>query len=811
MLGTLTALLLTIPALLGADAATTAKQELQRFEYAEPHMGTEFRLVLYANEQSHADAASRAAFGRIGELDSLLSDYKADSELSRLNAQARDQASGWIAVGSDLWDVLNQAHQVSKRSNGAFDITVGACVRLWRRSLQQKELPDLERLKTALSTASWNSLELRQVDQKVRLARAGMRLDLGGIAKGYALDEALRTLREHGVPSELVDGGGDVAVGVAPPQREGWTVAMSEGAWNGQQSLTLVNEALATSGDRYQHVVVDGKRYSHIIDPKTGLGLTQPRAATVRAPSAMVADAWASALCVMGQDGAEAAMTAAGEAVQGVVFEADATDSAQGVTVEASPLNPPRDPDKRLNIVFILADDLGWNDLACQGSDYYSTPNLDQLARDGMRFTSAYAAASNCAPTRAALMSGLYAPRTGVYTVGSGARGKAKDRKLTPPKNQTELHGTFFTMAECLQRAGYRTGHFGKWHLGGDGVTDPQAQGFEVNIAGAHYGTPPSYFWPYQRSKKDPNNPGQRKITQQLPGLEDGKEGEYLTDRLTDEALKFLEADDGRPFFLYLPHYAVHTPIKAPRDEVWQWKKKPVGVHQQNPTYATMIDLLDRNVGRVLDKLEELNLADNTLVVFTSDNGGYGGYLDMGIDMGNITHNSPLRGGKGTYYEGGIRVPLIMRWPGRIPAQSVQSLPVTTVDFYPTFVGLAGAQPPAMKLDGSNLAPLWQPQKQQPASPSALSELKTRPIFWHMPGYLDARRGWRTTPVSAVRKGPYKLLEFLEDGRLELYDLDADISERMDLSASKPELRDALHAELQQWRESVDAPMPTPK
>jgi arylsulfatase A-like enzyme/thiamine biosynthesis lipoprotein ApbE len=793
MLGTLTALLLTIPALYGADDAPVANQELQRFEYAETHMGTEFRLVLYAADQANADAASRAAFARIGELDGLLSDYQAESELNRLNAQAREQASGWVEVGSDLWGVLRQATQISQLSNGAFDVTVGECVRLWRRSYRQKELPTSARLQDALSTTSWSSLELSSEGQNVRLGRAGMRLDLGGIAKGYALDEALRTLRSHGVAAALVDGGGDVAVGDAPPQREGWIIALSEGEWHGQRSVTLVNEALATSGDRYQHVLVDGKRYSHIIDPTTGLGLTQPRAATVRAPSAMVADAWASALCVLGQSGAAAAMDAAGDSVEGIVFEAASTKK------------------DRLNIVFILADDLGWNDLACQGSDYYLTPNLDRLARDGMRFSSAYASAANCAPTRAALMSGLYAPRTGIYTVGSGARGKAKDRKLTPPKNQTELHGTFYTMAECLQRAGYRTGHFGKWHLGGDQTTNPEAQGFEVNIAGAEYGTPPSYFWPYQRTAKDPKKPGQRKVTQQLPGLEDGKEGEYLTNRLTDEALKFLEADDGRPFFLYLPHYAVHTPIKAPRDEVWQWKKKPLGVHQQNPTYATMIDILDRNVGRIMDKLDELGMADNTLVVFTSDNGGYGGYQDMGIDMGNITHNFPLRGGKGTYYEGGIRVPLIMRWPGRIAAQSVQSLPVTTVDFYPTFVELAGAQPPAMELDGRNLAPLWQPQKQTKSVPSALTGLKTRPIFWHMPGYLNARTGWRTTPVSVVRKGQYKLLEFLEDGRLELYDLDTDISERMDLSASHPELRDALHAELQQWRESVAAPMPTPK
>lgn len=804
MLGTLLALLLPLAAPAGADAALPASQQLQRFEYSEAHMGTEFRLVLFAADQSQADAASHAAFARIGELDACLSDYQAESELSRLNALAAKQGSDWVQVSDDLWQVLQHAQMVSASSNGAFDVTLGACVRLWRRSYRQHELPTAARLQKAMQSSNWAALQLRAEDQAVRLGRAGMKLDLGGIGKGYALDEALQTLREHGVNSALVDGGGDVAVSDAPPQREGWTVALAEGDWNGKRSLTMANEALATSGDRYQFVVLNEQRYSHIIDPQTGLGLTQPRAATVRAPSAMAADAWASALCVLGSQNGQAALRKAGDGVRGVVFEA--------APASAPNQQPKTDGSKeRLNIVFILADDLGWADLACQGSDYYHTPNLDQLARDGMRFTSAYAAASNCAPTRAALMSGLYAPRTGVYTVGSGKRGKAKDRKVEPPKNKVDLHGSFVTLAESLQQAGYRTGHFGKWHLGGNSVTRPEAQGFEVNIGGAQYGTPPSYFWPYQRSKKDPDDPGQRIITQQLPGLLDGEEDEYLTDRLTDEALKFLEADDGRPFFLYLPHYAVHTPIKAPRAQVWEWKKKPVGVHQQNPTYATMIDILDQNVGRILNKLDELGLRDNTLVVFTSDNGGYGGYLDMGIDMGNITHNFPLRGGKGTYYEGGIRVPLLMRLPGRIAAQSVQSLPVTTVDFYPTLLDLAGAAPPAQPLDGRTMTPMWQPQKPAAAVPSALTELKTRAIFWHMPGYLDARRGWRTTPVSVIRKGPYKLLEFLEDGSLELYDLSADISERMNLAESHSELRDALLAELQQWRETVSAPMPTPK
>lgn len=804
MFGALLALLLTLPHPLVDCAGPPLRQELQRFEYSEAHMGTEFRVVLYAASATAAASASRAAFDRIGELDAMLSDYKNDSELSRLNQLARFSATDWVQVSPELWTVLDHAKRVSAQTEGAFDVTVGACVAQWRRSSRQERLPHADAVAEALATSGWRSLNLRAEDHSVQLALQGMKLDLGGIAKGYALDEALRCMRDHGVTSALVDGGGDVAVGAAPPHRDGWTVALSEGAWNGRTSLTLANEALATSGDRYQHVMIDGKRYSHIIDPATGLGLTTPRSATVRATNAMQADAWASALCVIGQANAASALAASGSKVRAIVFEAQ----ADALSVRKPSSLPPNTTPP--NVVFIVADDLGWADLACQGSDYYHTPNLDRLARDGMRFTSAYAAAANCAPTRAALMSGLYAPRTGVYTVGSGARGKAKDRQLVPPKNQTELDGTFFTLAECLQRAGYRTGHFGKWHLGGDDDTKPEAQGFEVNVGGAHFGHPPTYFWPYRKLKQDPNNPDQPIVRQQLPGLEDGKEGEFLTDRLTDEALQFLAADDGRPFFLYFPTYTVHTPIQAPQDLVWEWKKKPAGTRQKNPTYASMIQILDRNVGRILDKLDELGIADNTLVVFTSDNGGYGGYRDTGIDFGDITHNYPLRGGKGTYYEGGIRVPLIMRLPGRIPAQSVQSLPVTTVDFYPTLVELAAAQAPAQPLDGRSLTPLWQPRRLG-AVPSALTTLKTRPIFWHMPGYLDARSGWRTAPVGVIRKGKYKLLEYFEDGSLELYDLHADISERLDLSATETEIRDALHAELQQWRELVEAPMPQPK
>jgi arylsulfatase A-like enzyme/thiamine biosynthesis lipoprotein ApbE len=792
MFGTLLALLLA------PQAAIEPVPE--RFEYSEAHMGTEFRLVLYADQKTQADAASRAAFARIGDLDAQLSDYQKTSELSKLNQLAQDQATDWVAVGEPLWRVLEASQRIAQLSDGAFDATLGSCVRLWRRAARQGELPSAEQLAAAKTASGWTHLHMNDAGHQVRISQPGLRLDLGGIAKGFALDEALQTLRAFGIQSALVDGGGDVAVSNPPPGRDGWKVMLSEGTWDGANHLMLANEALATSGDRYQKVILQGVSYSHIIDPATGLGLTQSRAASVRAKSAMEADAWASALCVMGTQKAAAALAAQSH-LRGKVFEAE---KAPAVEVYRKPRKP-------LNIVFILADDLGWNDLGCMGSDYYSTPNLDRLASEGMRFTSAYTAAANCAPTRAALMSGMYGPRTGIYTVGSGARGKAKDRQLVPVKNQTELRGSVVTLAESLQQAGYRTGHFGKWHLGGEADTLPESQGFEVNIAGTHAGHPPTYFWPYRRQMQDPENPGQKITKQQLPGLEEGTDGEYLTDRLTDEALQFLDADDDRPFFLYLPHYAVHTPIQAPRDRVWEWKKKPAGVYQKNATYAAMIESLDQNVGRILSKLDEMGVADQTLVIFYSDNGGLGGYRDANVNSGDVTHNAPLRGGKGMYYEGGIRVPLLMRLPGSIPAQSVQSTPVTTVDFYPTLMELSGAAAPEQVLDGRSLTPLWEPRKIGGQVPSAMSALKARPIFWHMPGYLEAKKGWRTTPVGAVRKGQYKLLEFFENGRLELYDLHADISERRNLADIQPELRDTLHAELQQWRQSVGAPMPPKK
>jgi len=429
------------------------------------------------------------------------------------------------------------------------------------------------------------------------------------------------------------------------------------------------------------------------------------------------------------------------------------------------------------NIVFILIDDLGWRDVSFMGSHYYETPNIDRLAREGIVFTNAYANAPNCAPTRASLLTGQYTPRHGIYTVGNPARGKAHLRKLIPVPNKTVLDPDKVTIAEVLKSAGYVTAHVGKWHLGKDPDSGPQAQGFDVNIGGNQAGHPKSYFSPYHN-----NN------------LSDGPEGEYLTDRLTKEALQFIKQNSDKPFFLYFSHYAVHTPIQAKPELIQKYRKKPPWNGHKNPTYAAMIESVDESVGQILKILDELNLTEKTIIVFFSDNGGYG----------PVTSMAPLRGSKGMLYEGGIREPLVVRWPGKIPAGSKCDTPVIGIDFFPTFLEILGlSQPPDHPLDGESLVPLL----------FQTGQLKRNAIFWHFPAYLEAYRDtpgpWRTTPAGAVRQGDWKLIEFFEDGRLELYNLKNDISESRNLAGEMPEKTAELHQLLKDWRKSLNAPVPT--
>jgi arylsulfatase A-like enzyme len=436
---------------------------------------------------------------------------------------------------------------------------------------------------------------------------------------------------------------------------------------------------------------------------------------------------------------------------------------------------------KKPNIVFILADDLGWTDLGCQGSKYYETPNIDKLAQQGLSFSSGYTAGPNCAPTRACLMTGRYGPRHGIYTVGTGARGLDKFRKLVPVENRTELPLNEQTVAEALRQQGYATAIFGKWHLGQQGVHHPGQRGFDQAITsmGKHFD------FVTQPKVKVP-------------------EGAYLADFLTDHSVKFIEDNKDRPFFLYLAHFGVHTPLQAKPVLIDRFKKKQgVGGHD-NATYAAMIASVDESVGRVLAKLAELGLEENTIVIFSSDNGGVGGYAAAGIiGARDITNNAPLRAGKGTLYEGGVRVPFIVRWKGKIPPGKCDE-PIISVDLFPTFVELAGGKAkPKNPLDGVSIVPLLKT--------GGKGTLARQALYWHFPGYLeaDAKQGiWRTTPGGSIRAGDWKLIEYFEDGRVELYNLNADLSQKKNLAKEMPAKVQELLAKLQAWRKDVKAPMP---
>ncbi len=455
--------------------------------------------------------------------------------------------------------------------------------------------------------------------------------------------------------------------------------------------------------------------------------------------------------------------------------------------LHAADNQPPAKP----NIIFIMADDLGWTDTATYGSKYYETPNIDRLAAQGMKFISHHHC-QNCTPTRAALMSGQYGARTGLYTVGGIGRFDWSSRSLRPVDNVTELPLDRDIIAKQLKAGGYVTGMFGKWHIGEHGAFHPGKRGFDEAIvsAGVHFGfnTDPKTNYP---------------------------KGQYLADFLTDKAVDFITRHKEKPFFLYLPHFGVHSPFQAKPDLIEKFKTKPgVGGHN-NPTYAAMIASVDESVGRVMKTLDELKLADNTILIFTSDNGGVGGYggpdgliREPGKegkgddeDGGGITDNAPLRSGKGSLYEGGTREPFIVRWPGVAKPGSACEIPTAHVDIFPTFLELGSAPKPRQVLDGESLVKLFR-------DPAA--KLQRDAIFQHFPGYLGMGDGsWRTTPVSLIQMGDWKLMEYLEDGKLELYNLRDDIGETKNLATDMPDKAKELHARLVAWRKEVNAPMPT--
>jgi len=452
--------------------------------------------------------------------------------------------------------------------------------------------------------------------------------------------------------------------------------------------------------------------------------------------------------------------------------------------------------EKRPNIIFIMADDLGWTDTATYGSKYYETPNIDRLASQGMMLLSHHHC-QNCTPTRAALMSGQYGARTGMYTVGGIERFDWSSRPLRPVDNVTNLPLDRDIIAKQLKIAGYATGMFGKWHIGDRGEYHPGKRGFDEAIvsAGRHFdfATDPSTEYP---------------------------KGTYLADFLTDKAVDFITRHKDHPFFLYLPHFGVHSPHQAKPDLIAKFKPKPAVGGHNSPTYAAMIVSVDESVGRVMKTLDELKLTTNTVLVFTSDNGGVGGYdrADGLIrepgnegkakkkkaedeDGGGITDNAPLRSGKGSLYEGGTREPFIVRWPGVTKPKSTCSVPTIHVDIFPTLLEIGSASKPRQTLDGESLVKLFH-------DPNA--KLQRDAIYQHFPGYLGAGTGlWRTTPVSLIQVGDWKLMEYLEDGHLELYNLRDDVGETKNLSNAMPERAKELHARLVAWRTEVKAPMPT--
>jgi len=444
---------------------------------------------------------------------------------------------------------------------------------------------------------------------------------------------------------------------------------------------------------------------------------------------------------------------------------------------------PSAEPPGQLNIVLFLIDDLGWKDLGCQGSTFYQTPNIDRLARGGARFTDAYAACAVCSPTRAAVLAGKYPARLLLTDWLPSGRWNPKAR-LQSGRFVRALPLEEFTLAEALREAGYRTASIGKWHLGSEPFSLPEHHGFDVNIGGNAHGAPGSYFFPYPGDWPIPTTSRRAKWNV----LSDGKPGEYLTDRLTDEAVKFIRDNRHLPFFLYFPHYGVHTPLQAKPEMMAKYEKVPEAERQGKPAYAAMVESVDESVGRVLATLQELGLEKNTLVIFTSDNGGF--Y--------NATSNAPLRANKGAYYEGGIRVPLIIKWPGVTRPGWVSAEPVISTDLYPTCLAAAGLPlRPNQHLDGLNLQPLL-------ASGTSLGR---KSLFWHFPHYNEHPS---SVPSSVVRRGPWKLIETFDPEGVELYNLADDLSETRNLADQKPDLTTQLRAELNAWRLDVRAEMMRP-
>ena len=430
---------------------------------------------------------------------------------------------------------------------------------------------------------------------------------------------------------------------------------------------------------------------------------------------------------------------------------------------------------KKPNVLFIMADDLGWMDLACQGNPLVETPNLDRLAKQGMRFTDAYAAAPVCSPTRCAVLTGQAPARIGLTTHLPG-RFFPKDGRPQPAKLTPQLNTEHVTIAERMKEAGYASAFFGKWHIApssgrGGKVADPVSptgQGFDLNVGGTSYGGPPSFFSPYRNAE-----------------LPDGPDGEYLPDRLVDETIRFAGANKDKPWMAHLWFYTVHWPMQAPKALIEKYADRK-GPGLNDTRYGAMIEAMDLAIGRLLEALKKMGKEDDTLVIFTSDNGGFAGVSDC----------RPLRESKGHLYEGGIRVPMIVRWPGHVPEGKLCKTPVISMDFYPTFLELADLKPSGKPIDGESLLPLFR----------QTGKLTRKTIYFHFPNYA-----WHmgNRLAGAVREGKWKMIRNYDDGSLELYDLQEDLSEKRNLAKKSPQVAKRLNQKLSNWLKETNAPMPT--
>ncbi len=444
-----------------------------------------------------------------------------------------------------------------------------------------------------------------------------------------------------------------------------------------------------------------------------------------------------------------------------------------GLSACTSPKN------EKPNFLIILIDDLGMQDVGCYGQPYMKTPNIDAIAKEGMRWTNAYSSCPVCSPTRAALLTGKSTARmhfTGHITAIERHR-HPENSRIIPPKDLMYIPKEEVVLAEALKPAGYTSISIGKWHVGGEGFW-PTDQGFDKNIGGWTHGSPPNYFYPYTSEEKDWNA--------RIPTLSGGEDEEYLTDRLTDEAIAFMQEHQKEPFLLYLSHYAVHTPLQAPQALVEKYQ--PILKDTKiDPVYAAMVENMDWNIGRVMKKLEELGLTENTIVIFASDNGA----------LAEVTDNHPFREGKGHLYEGGIRVPYIMKWPGHIEPGTLCENPTISEDIYATIVDIVGEEAkPNAPLDGRTLVNDFTNHK---------NNIDESELHWYYPHYV----GHAMAPGAAIRSGSYKLIEFYDPHRVELYNLDKDIGETHDLSEQMPEKKQELLDKLHQWLEDAGTIMHT--